>query len=257
MLLALDIGNSSIVVGLFERQIMITHSRFVSRRDISVDEATRFLEDSVKQCIDGNSPVEKAVIGSVVPQLTPVFENAIQNLFKCRSLVVSSLLRLPVTLVVSYPEQLGADRIANVVAGFIKYGGVGKPLIIVDFGTATKIEAITEDGKFLGGVIFPGIETSMTALTQKAAKLFEIKFEPTENVIGKSTTDALTSGLFHGTVGQVDYLIERIIAEAAFQNPIVIATGGLSSGFETYSRHITRVDPFLTLDGLRLIAEYK
>jgi len=147
---------------------------------------------------------------------------------------------------------LGADRIANAVAGYAKYQS---SVIVVDFGTATTFDVISNSGAYVGGVIIPGPETSIAELARKAARLFEVKISPPKSVIGKTTEEALQSGLFYGTVGQVDYIINRIIKDTGTTDYSIVATGGLARGFETHSQYITEVNPILTLEGLRLIGE--
>ena len=170
----------------------------------------------------------------------------------CIPTVVSHRLDLPITIEIEQPEQVGADRIANAAAGFHKFSG---PLIIVDFGTATTFDIVNADGGYIGGVIIPGPETSLEQLAKKAARLFEVRIEPPDSVVGKSTAGALKSGLFYGTVGQVDFIIEKIIEETNFQACTIIATGGLAKGIEKFSKHIGFIEPTLTLVGLRLIDE--
>ena len=182
--------------------------------------------------------------------MTTAYERAIVEYFRKKPIVVSHQLKLPIHIKIDKPEQLGADRIANAVGGFVLYGG---PIVIVDFGTATTFDIINSEGAYIGGVIAPGPETSMAELARKAARLFEIQIEPPKSIVGKTTTEAMKSGLFYGTVGQVDYIIDQILDECAFDNCKIIATGGLAPGIEKHSRHIDQVVPDLTLQGLRVI----
>jgi type III pantothenate kinase len=187
-----------------------------------------------------------------VPQLTPVYETSCRKYFKADPLIVSSQVRLAVQIEVSRPEEIGADRLANASAGFVKFGG---PVIVVDFGTATTFDVVDRRGVYIGGVIAPGPETSLAELARKAARLFEVRIERPQSVVGKSTAGALKSGLFYGTLGQVDFIIDRIVEEAGLAGGAVVATGGLAHGFETLSRHITTFEQTLTLEGLRIIHE--
>lgn len=250
MLLATDIGNTNIVVGLYEGNELKDHFRISSRQKMTTDEAGFFVTGWLQRMKIENKAVDSFILASVVPPLTGVFESMARKHFGCIPIVVSPDLNLPITIEIDRKEQLGADRICNAVAGFDKQGG---PIIIVDFGTATTFDVISAEGSYIGGVIIPGPETSMAELARKAARLFEVRIEPPESVIGKSTAAALRSGLFHGTVGQVDYIIDKIIDEAGFENTRIIATGGLAAGLENYSRFIRQVEPTLTLEGLRLI----
>ena len=157
-----------------------------------------------------NEMIEDVVICSVVPYLSKVLETTAKSYLGCIPTIVSPDLKLPITIEIDQPSQIGADRIANAAAGFKKFGG---PVIIVDFGTATTFDIINNKGAYIGGVIIPGPETSMAELAKKAAKLFEVNIEPPAKVVGTTTTGALQSGLFHGTIGQVDYIIDKILDE--------------------------------------------
>jgi len=252
MLLAIDIGNTNTVVGVFNGATLKDHFRVASNRTMTSDEAGFFITGLLERMKVANEQVDKVVIASVVPPLSPVFERTSKKYFGCIPILVSSHVALPIKIAIDQPDQLGADRIANGVAAFQKFGG---PSIVVDFGTTTNFDVVTADGTYIGGVLIPGPETSMTELARKAARLFEVRIEPPDCVIGRSTAGALKSGLFYGTVGQVDYLLEKIIAEAGFTNARVIATGGLASGFEHHSRYIKLIEPTLTLEGIRLIGE--
>lgn len=196
--------------------------------------------------------VKAVVISSVVPSLTNTFEQLSSKHFKCSPIVVSANLKLPVRIKIDNPEQVGADRIANAVAGFKKFGG---ELIVVDFGTATNFDVVDIKGNYIGGVLIPGPETSMSELARKAARLYEVPFSPPPRVVGRNTTEALMSGLFYGTVGQVDNIIERILAETKFKKPTVIATGGLAEKVARHSQLIKKIEPNLTLEGLQIISE--
>ena len=252
MLLAVDIGNTNTVVGVFDGATLVGHFRVASAHNLTSDEAGLFLTGLLERMKVAPESIDSVVIASVVPQLTPVYINTSQRYFNREPVIVSVRIKLPVRVEIDQPEQVGADRLANGVAAYHKYGG---PVIVVDFGTATNFDVVNETGAYIGGVILPGPETSLTELARKAARLFEVRIEPPERAIGKSTAGALKSGLFYGTIGQVDYLVEKIVEEAGFKKTTVVATGGLAGRFEGYSRFITVTDPTLTLEGLRLIGE--
>ena len=252
MLLAIDIGNTNIVMGLFDGKNLVGNTRLSTPALLTADEARTLAESFVRQEKGRDKNVRKVAISSVVPHLTGAFTTSCQAAFGCRAIVVSYDISLPVAIDIDYPEQIGADRIANTVAAYAEYGG---PAIIVDLGTAVTFDVINADGAYVGGVIVPGPETSMAQLARNAARLFEVQFEPPGAVVGRSTEAALKSGLFYGTVGQVDYIIDRIIEEIGFEGGRILATGGLAAGLERHSRHIELVVPELTLEGLRLIAE--
>ncbi|MBI5267745.1 MAG: type III pantothenate kinase [candidate division Zixibacteria bacterium] len=247
MLIAIDIGNTNIKIGLFNKSALKDTLRLATRRDMTADELGIPITDWLSRMKVANEQIESAILCSVVPSVTEQAVEMCQRYLGCIPTIVSSELKLPIKIAVDNPAQLGADRIANAVAGFTKFGG---PVIVVDFGTATKFEVVDQAGVYLGGVICPGVETSMAELAKRAAKLFEIKIEPPAKVIGKNTVEALKSGAFYGTIGQVDFILDKIFAETGWGKATIVATGGLVTGIEQYSRHIKLIEPNLTLSGL-------
>jgi type III pantothenate kinase len=197
------------------------------------------------------SQITGVIISTVVPPLLPVMTEMARKYFKIAPLVVTHELKTGITIRYDNPKEVGADRIVNAAAAFKLYGG---PLIIVDFGTATTFDVISKDGRYLGGVIAPGVLTGAENLVRRAARLgaFEIKAPP--RVVGKSTEESLQSGLLYGAVGQVDTIVRRIAAETRMR-PVVIATGGLAKAIAPHSKTIQEVDAHLTLHGLRMILE--
>lgn len=252
MLLALDVGNTNTVVGLFDGEVLRGQFRVASNRTLTSDEAGFFITGLLGRTGIENSQIRSVVIGSVVPHLTGVLEETARSYFGCEPLTVTAQIKLPVTIEIEKPDEVGADRIANAVAANHLFSGDS---IVVDFGTATTFDVISKRGAYIGGVIIPGQETAMAELARRAALLFEVRFEKPDKVVGTSTAGALKSGLFHGLIGQVDYIIGKIIDETGFARPTVVATGGLSAGIEKHSRYIKRIVPTLTLEGLRLIGE--
>ena len=223
-----------------------------SAHNLTSDEAGLFLTGLLERMNVRPEQIERVVIASVVPQLTPVYAETSRHYFNAEPLIVSHAVKLPISIEVEHPRQVGADRLANSVAAFRRFGG---PVIVVDFGTATTFDVVSAEGGYLGGVIIAGPDAAMAELARKAAKLFEVQIEEPEAVVGKSTAQALKSGFFYGTVGQVDYIIERIIQETGYQGVTVVATGGFASGIEKYSRYIEHLEPTITLEGLQLIAQ--
>lgn len=252
MLLAIDIGNTHTVVGVYKDKTLRDHFRVASQDRLTSDEAGFFITGLLQRMGVANEEIEDVVIGSVVPGLTPVFEETARKYFGCIPVIVSALIKLPIRVDINRPDEAGADRIANAVAAFTKFGG---PAIVVDFGTAINFDVVDAEGAYIGGVLLPGPKTSMEQLAKRAARLFEIRLEKPDSVVGRSTAGALKSGLYYGTVGQVDYIIDKIIEETGFENVRIIATGGLAGGIEKASRHIELIEPTLTLEGLRLISE--
>lgn len=252
MLLAIDIGNTNTVIGLFDGERLIDHFRAASVHSLTIDECGFFVSGLLDRSKFSPDKVTQVVIASVVPRLTPVYEGMARKYFEQEPLTVSSRLNLPIKIGYLDPTAVGADRIANAVAGFVRFGG---PLIIVDYGTATAFDVITAEGVYLGGVIAPGPETSGGELARRAARLFEVRIEKPSRVIGRTTAESIKSGLFYGTVGQVDLIIQLIIEEL-MAPARVIATGGLATDFAAESKFIEATYPTLTLDGLKIIAGY-
>jgi type III pantothenate kinase len=253
MLLAIDIGNSNTVVGVFDDNNLINHFRVASNHDLTIDECGFFVTGLLQKLNIEPSQLDRAVIASVVPRLTPVYESMSRKYLSITPLIVSSRIRLPIKIAYDDPTAVGADRIANATAAFVKHGG---PIIVVDFGTATTFDVINRDGVYLGGVIAPGVETSGAELARRAARLFEVRIERPDKIIGSNTAESIKSGLFYGTVGLVDSVVELILKELA-DSARVIATGGLAEAFAAGSRFIESCEPALTLEGLKIIADHQ
>ncbi|UCG61405.1 MAG: type III pantothenate kinase [Candidatus Zixiibacteriota bacterium] len=252
MLIAIDIGNTTIVVGLYKNSTLKDRFHISTRLNMTSDEAGFLISGWLEKMSLSAEDVESVIVCSVVPALTNTFELTARKDLGCLPLMLSHKLKLPIKIDIPQPDQVGADRIANAVAGYTKFGG---PIIIVDFGTATNFDIVNDKGAYIGGILLPGPETSMAELARKAARLFEVRIEPPDTVVGKSTAGALKSGLFYGTIGQVDYLVDKIIDETNFSETKIVATGGFSRGLDKYSRHIRLIEPDLTLEGLRIISE--
>ncbi|MDZ7262456.1 MAG: type III pantothenate kinase [candidate division KSB1 bacterium] len=251
MLLDIDIGNTNIVIGLHQGQELRAHWRLSSTITRTDDECwilLKLLCESEKLSVE---EITGAIISSVVPNLTPVFVKMAQRHLQLSPIVVDAEIDTGIKILYDTPKTVGADRICNAVAGFHKYGG---PLIVVDFGTATTFDVVTQQGEYLGGIIAPGIETSAYVLHRYAAKLPKVELKFPDSLIGRSTESSIQSGLMYGAVEMVDGLIERLVAEMGPKTK-VIATGGLASLILPESKRITIVEPFLTLEGLKYIYE--
>ncbi len=253
MLLTIDIGNTNTVAGVFDNGNLIDHFRVASNHALTVDECGFFVTGLIERMDIKSSELDRVVIGSVVPSLTPIYEKMSEKYFKIKPLLVSSAVKLPIKIAYDDPSAVGADRIANSVAAFDKFGG---PIIVVDFGTTINFDVVTDDGQYLGGAIAPGPEMSASQLAAKAARLFEVRIEKPAHAIGKNTAESIKSGLFYGTVGQVDKIIDNIISELGAK-PKVIGTGGLAGDFQNHSKYIESIHPALTLDGLKIISDYQ
>lgn len=256
MLLALDVGNSQITAGLADRERWIGHFRCATALHKTEDEYGLLLTTMVQR-LAGAAPssrwVDGAVVGSVVPVLVPVLQATCRRYLGVDPLVVRH--DTPTGLQIGYdrPEELGVDRIADAVGAFRRWGG---PVVIVDCGTATTVDAVDAGGRFLGGAIMPGLSISMDGLFGRAAKLPRFDWAAplrAGGAVGKNTVQAMHTGLTHGYAGGVDALVDRIRAEMTAPAAPVISTGGLGELIGRYSRTIQRHEPHLTLDGLRWI----
>jgi type III pantothenate kinase len=272
MLLAIDSGNTQTVIGLFDGKRLADHWRIATVAERTADELALmiqqflafhgfapFLVDAVgvptpRARATGadvdDAPINGVVLSSGVPRVTAELREMTERYFGFPALVLGPGVRTGMPILYDNPKEVGADRIANAVAAYDLYGG---PSIVVDFGTANTIEAISEKGEYLGGAIFPGIEISMNALFERAAALGRVELVAPRHVIGKSTVESIQSGCVYGYSGQVDALVDRFQAELG--ECAVVATGGLAEPIITNSRTVQHYEPWLTLAGLRIVFE--
>ncbi|QPJ63891.1 MAG: type III pantothenate kinase [Candidatus Nitrohelix vancouverensis] len=251
MLLAIDVGNTHNVIGLFSGDRLVTHWRIRTERNRTADEYWVLIKEFILLHGVEAETLDDIVVACVVPPLAPILEEMAAKYFSCKPLIVGPGVKTGISILYRNPAEVGADRIVNSVAGFEKYGG---PLIIVDFGTATTFDAVSKKGEYLGGAICPGVQVSLEALFEKTAKLPRVDLSWPKSVIGKSTVESIQSGAVFGYLGMVDVMVNRIKEEMK-QNPKVIATGGIADWITPKSETIDVNDPFLTLEGLRLIYE--
>jgi type III pantothenate kinase len=255
-LFVIDIGNTNVSLGMFDLDDggegeLTHHWRIGTHREQTSDEVALTLSNLFAHVGRREEEVDDIIISSVVPPLLPIFERVSTKLFDRPPLVVGPGIRTGMPVRYENPREVGADRIVNALAAFELMGG---PVIAVDFGTATTFDCVSGDGEYLGGVIFPGIHISMEALFEHASMLHRVEIARPKSVIGKTTTGALQSGLLYGYAGVVDSMVERIRGELG-ANARVVATGGLAGRVANESSAIERVEPFLTLEGLRIIYE--
>lgn len=251
MLLAIDVGNTNTVLGLFDGASLSQSFRIETSRNRTSDEHVVLLRTLLDVAGIERSRVVATIIASVVPALTDVIASAIQRAFGHAPMTVGPGLRTGMPILYENPREVGADRIANAVAAFERVKGA---VCVVDFGTGTNFDCVSAKGEFLGGVIAPGMQISAEALFSRAAKLARIPIAKPPRAIGRNTTHSVQSGIVFGYVGLVDGLVDRIRAEIG--SPCrILATGGLASLVAPESRTIEEVLPDLTLDGLRLLYE--
>ncbi|HZD59748.1 MAG TPA: type III pantothenate kinase [Anaerolineae bacterium] len=251
MLLAIDVGNTQTVIGLFKERELEASWRASTRREVTSDELAVTISDLFRLAGYSFDDVKAVVIASVVPSVTTSFREMAVNALETDPLVVGPDTDTGIPILYDNPQEVGADRVANAVAGFEKYGG---PLIVVDFGTATTFDAISRRGEYLGGAIAPGVEISSEALFGRAARLSKVDLICPPNAIGMNTRTSVQSGVMIGTGGLVDRIVERFEAEMGAVNQ-VIATGGLAELIAPECSRVTVVDIPLTLVGLQRIHE--
>jgi len=251
VLLALDIGNTNVVIGLFDGEQLLHHWRLGSQRHTTSDECAALMYSYLQMSGLSPSVVDAAIIASVVPPLLPVFERTVQKLFHCEPIVIGHGTRSGMPIRVDNPPEVGADRIVNAVAAHAMLGG---PVIAIDFGTAITFDCVSRAGEFVGGVIFPGLLVALEALVSRASRLSSVEVVKPPQVVGRNTVHMLQSGMVFGYAGMVDQTVDKIREELGRDAPVV-ATGGLAHLVASESKAIERVEPFLTLQGLRLIHE--
>jgi type III pantothenate kinase len=267
MLLALDVGNTNTVLGLYrldedkpaegdaggdgKPSDLVAHWRVTTHRTQTVDEYGVLFVNLFQMHGLAPSQVTHIIVSSVVPPVESTLRLVCEAYFKLEPMFVEPGIKTGMPMLIDNPTELGADRLADCIAAYERYGG---PCIVVDFGTATKFEVISAKGEYLGGAIAPGLGLSADALFSRAARLSRVDIKRPAKVIGTNTVTHLQSGLYYGYIGLVDGILDRIFAELGTQ-PKVIATGGLARMIAADSRYIAEIDDMLTLDGLRILFE--
>ena len=251
MLLAIDVGNTNIMLGVYDGEELKMCWRISTDRERTDDEYGVLIRNLFQQNDLQAECIKAIIVSSVVPPLRYPLEKMSRKYFNIPPLMVGPGVKTGLHIFYDTPREVDAHRVVNSVAAIELYGG---PLIIVDFGTATTFCAISEKGDYLGGAIAPGIVISMEALFQKAAKLPRVELVRPSKVIGKDTVSSMQSGILFGFVGQVDGIVRRMVKEFA-QKPLILATGGLASLIAKESETIEEVNDLLTLEGLRIIYE--
>jgi type III pantothenate kinase len=256
LILVLDVGNTNIVLGVYDGKNLTADWRLATDNKRTADEygiqvTQLFMQKNIKL-----EEVEGVIISSVVPNIMYTVEHMVRKYFNKTPMVVGPGIKTGINIKYDNPKEVGADRIVNAVAAHEVYPG--RPLILIDFGTATTFCAVTKNGDYLGGTICPGIKISADALFERAAKLPRVELVKTPGVICKNTVTSIQAGIIYGYTGSVDFIVEKMKEEMEAYgeaNPTVIATGGLATLISRDSKHIEKVIPDLTLEGLRIIYE--
>jgi len=248
MLITLDIGNTHIVLGLYQAKSLRAHYRLATRA-MTADEAGLLIVQIA--AVERVKRFTGMALCSVVPSLTGPFVQMAREKLRLNPLVVDGETKTGIIMRYETPRQVGADRIVNAAAAHARFGG---PVLVVDAGTATTVDVVTKKGEYLGGAIAPGIETGAEELFRRAARLHRVDLGRPRVVIGRNTAESLRSGIYYGAIGGIDEIVTRIQRELG-ERARVIATGGLCEFIAKDSRTITDTDPYLTLEGLRLIYE--
>jgi len=251
MLLVIDVGNTNTVLGVYEGQVLRAHWRLSTNRGQTADEYGILIRNLFTLDAIQPSQIDAVMVASVVPPLNSVLEEMADKYFHLKAVFLGPGTRTGMAIHYDNPQEVGADRIADAVAAFEKYGG---PCVVVDFGTAITFDAISEKGEYLGGVIAPGIGISSEALFQQAARLPRVEIREPNRVIGTNTVGSMQSGMFYGAVGLVDGILDRLCAVLG-EKTKVVATGGQAALVAAASKYKPPVDPSLTLDGMRIIYE--
>jgi type III pantothenate kinase len=255
VILVLDVGNTNIVIGIYDEKELLTEWRISTQMIRSADEYGIQFANLFKLANIEISEVDGVIISSVVPTIMYSLEHMVRKYFKLDPLVVGPGVKTGINVKYDNPREVGADRIVNAVAAHELYK---KSLIIIDFGTATTFCAVRKNGDYLGGAICPGIKIASDALFQKAAKLPRVELLKPNEIICKNTVTSMQAGIVYGYIGQVDYIVDKMKSEMESlgeEDILVVSTGGLAKLISEQSKNVELVNPFLTLEGLRIIYE--
>lgn len=251
MILVIDVGNTHTVIGVYDEKRLLGYWRISTDLNKTEDEYGILVKNLISHSNLFLSDIRSVVMSCVIPPVSWILKKMAIDYFKVSALVVEPGIKTGIHIKTDNPKEVGADRIVNAIAAYKLYGG---PVIIVDFGTATTFCAVNADGVYLGGAIAPGIEISAEALFEKTAKLPKVELIKPKHCIGSNTVSAMQSGLFYGYLGLTNELIRRFKKELG-EDSLVVATGGYAELIGNESKLIDKIDPLLTLEGLRMIYE--
>ena len=252
MLLVIDVGNTNIVLGLYDGPALLRSWRMATGENRTSDEMGIFVYSLLGHSKIAPESLKSIIISSVVPNVMYSLTNGIRKYFDISPMIVSKDMELGIKLNQVGERELGADRIVNCVAAYKLYGG---PLIIADYGTATKYDAISKDGEFLTGITAPGIKISAEALFARAALLGQVELTLPPSLMVKSTAESMQAGILFGRIGETEYIVNRLRQEMGAPEAIVVATGGLAHTLARGSDIFNHIEPGLTLEGLRILYE--
>lgn len=252
MILAVDVGNTNITCGVFKGEEIVASFRITTKMPRTSDEYGMMLGTLLEKNQVNEKEIRDAIIASVVPNVMHSLQNAIIKYLGITPIVVEAGIKTGIRVATPNPQQIGADRIVDAVAAYELYGG---PVLVIDFGTATTYDLITEDGSFVAGITSPGIRISAKALWEDTAKLPEIEIKKPDSILAKDTITSMQAGLVYGYIGQTEYIIDRIKKESGLYNAKVVATGGLGRIICDETQKIDIYDNNLTLLGLKIIYE--
>lgn len=251
MLLVVDVGNTQTHFGTYEGGELVEHWRFATVRDSTADEIGAALRNLVELRGVELEQIDSSIVSSTVPQLGPQWLEMTERYLGHEMLVVGPGFKTGMPLRYDNPREIGADRLVNAVAAYDRTQGA---CIVVDFGTAITYDPVSAEGEYLGGIISPGVEISVEALASRAAKLPKVDLEPPRALIGKSTIEAIRSGVIYGFAAMVDGIVTRLLEEMG-EETATIATGGLAHHIVPFTERIDEIDDLLTLEGLRILFE--
>ncbi|BBF44312.1 pantothenate kinase type III, CoaX-like [Lachnospiraceae bacterium KM106-2] len=252
MLLVVDVGNTNITLGIFDKEELVATFRMTTKIPRTSDEYGLFICEVLRSRNLEVSEIEDIIVSSVVPNIMYSFNSGVIKYLNKRPIVIGTGTKTGLKIVTANPKEIGPDRIVDAVAAYEIYGG---PVFVIDFGTATTYDLITEDGAFVAGITSPGIRISANALWNDTAKLPEIEIKKPKSILAKDTITSMQAGLVFGYIGQTEYIIRKVKEESGINDLKVVATGGLGKIIADETEQIEFYDPELTLKGLRIIYE--